>query len=564
MLFGRSPLARLDVLYRSHAVVEYSPDGTILSANRNFLDSLSYTLTQVKGRKHAMLVEPGEASGPAYDAFWQALRQGRCQQGEFKRVARDGREVWLQATYAPLLDRRGRPVRVIACAADITARKLRSIASEAKVAAILRSQAMIEFTIDGTIVEANENFLAAVGYGIDDIRGQHHRIFVERAEQADPAYQEFWAALARGEYRSGEYKRLGKDGREIWLEATYNPVFDSHGRPAGVMKFAMDVTASKRLTLDLTGQITAIDRSQGVIQFAPDGTILEANENFLAAVGYRAHEIKGRHHRIFVEPDHASSAEYLQFWEQLRAGQYRTAIFKRLGKGGREIWLQATYNPVLGADGRPAKVVKHCTDITAGVTARLLAATASSRVAQGVQASAAAAEELSASAAEIAQSAARSRALIDEVNGQAKAGGRSTGDLEQAASSMGGIVQMIQGVGEQINLLALNATIEAARAGAAGRGFSVVAGEVKNLAGQVTQATNRIVQDIEAMQAVAGIVATSLRSIERSVAEAQSMVNGIASAAEEQSAVTQEISSAMQCASRGLTEVNQSLVSLSM
>ena len=123
---------------------------------------------------------------------------------------------------------------------------------------------------------------------------------------------------------------------------------------------------------------------------------------------------------------------------------------------------------------------------------------------------------------------------------------------------------MIQGVGEQINLLALNATIEAARAGAAGRGFSVVAGEVKNLAGQVTQATNRIVQDIEAMQAVAGIVATSLRSIERSVAEAQSMVNGIASAAEEQSAVTQEISSAMQCASRGLTEVNQSLVSLSM
>jgi methyl-accepting chemotaxis protein len=341
-------------------------------------------------------------------------------------------------------------------------------------------------------------------------------------------------------------------------------VFDSHGRPAGVMKFAMDVTASKRLTLDLTGQITAIDRSQGVIQFAPDGTILEANENFLAAVGYRAHEIKGRHHRIFVEPDHASSAEYLHFWEQLRAGQYRTAIFKRLGKGGREIWLQATYNPMLDADGWPAKAVKHCTDITASVTARLLAATASSRVAQGVQASAAAAEELSASAAEIAQSAARSRALIDEVNGQAKAGGRSTDELEQAASSMGGIVQMIQGMGEQINLLALNATIEAARAGAAGRGFSVVAGEVKNLAGQVTQATSRIVQDIEAMQAVAGIVATSLRSIERSVAEAQSMVNGIAFAAEEQSAVTQEISSAMQCASRGLTEVNQSLVSLSM
>jgi methyl-accepting chemotaxis protein len=382
MLFDRSLSAKFDAIYRSQAIAEFNLDGAVLSANQKFLDALGYTLSDIKGRKHALLVDPIEASSPVYEAFWQALKQGRLQQGEYKRVAKDGREVWIQATYTPVLDGRGRPVRVIALAADITVRKLRSMAVEAKIVAMLRSQAMIEFTIDGTIVDANDNFLSAVGYRLDEIRGQHHRIFVEQNEQASPAYREFWAALAKGEFRSGEYKRLGKDGREVWLQATYNPLFDPYRRPVGVVKFAMDVTGQKLQTLDLTGQIDAIDRSQGVIQFDPNGTILEANKNFLSVVGYRLDEIKGRHHRMFVEPNHASSAEYRQFWEELRAGQHHTAIYKRLSKDGREIWLQATYNPVLDASGRPAKVVKHCTDITASVTARLVAAAATDRVAQ--------------------------------------------------------------------------------------------------------------------------------------------------------------------------------------
>ncbi|MGY2052985.1 methyl-accepting chemotaxis protein [Methylobacterium sp. JK268] len=561
MLFDRSQSAKLDALSRAQAVLELALDGTILSANPIFLDALGYTFAAIRGRKHAMLVDPSEGSSPAYEACWQALRQGRPQRGEYKRIAKNGGELWFQAILIPVLDSAGRPVRVMELATDITEQKLRSIGSEAKVAAIHRSQAVIQFALDGTIVDANENFLRTVGYDLAEISGQHHRIFVEPAEQTSPAYREFWAALARGEYQVGEYKRLGKGGREIWLQATYNPMLDPAGRLTGVVKFATDITADKLRALDVAGQIAAIDRSQGAIQFALDGTILDANANFLAAVGYSLDEIRGRHHRMFVEPGHASSAEYHQFWEQLRAGQCHAATYKRLGRAGREVWIQATYNSVLGAYGQPVKIVKYCMDITASTTSQVKAIAASGRVERIVQSSAAAAEELSASVAEIAHSAARSKLLIDGINAEAQTGGRSTGELEKAAASMNGIAQVIQSVGEQINLLALNATIEAARAGEAGRGFSVVASEVKNLAGQVTRATTQITQDIQAMQAVAGAVVGSLRIIERSVTEAQDVVSGIAAAVEEQSAVTREISSAMQGASRGLAEVNQSLSS---
>ncbi|MCC7634882.1 methyl-accepting chemotaxis protein [Stenotrophomonas rhizophila] len=238
---------------------------------------------------------------------------------------------------------------------------------EAQVAALHRVQAVIEFDLDGTIVQANDNFLQALGYGLDEIQGRHHAMFVEPAHAQSMEYRDFWAKLGRGEYDAGQYRRLGKGGREIWIQASYNPVLDSQGRPYKVVKFATDITAQMLQAADFSGQLAAINTSQAVIEFGLDGRILAANDNFLAAVGYTLEEVRGQHHALFVEPEYRQSAEYRQFWEKLGRGEYDAGQYRRLGKGGREVWIQASYNPIFDMSGRPFKVVKYATDITAQV-----------------------------------------------------------------------------------------------------------------------------------------------------------------------------------------------------
>ena len=234
----------------------------------------------------------------------------------------------------------------------------------ATLAAISKSQAIIEFALDGTILSANENFLAAMGYTLAEIEGQHHRIFVEPSYAQSAEYAEFWRRLGRGEFDSAEYKRLGKSGKEVWIQASYNPVFDRSGKPFKVVKFAADVTAQKLAATDAKSQLEAIGRAQAVIEFNLDSTIITANENFCKAMGYSLDEIKGRHHRMFVDPAYAQSAEYQQFWDTLRRGESMSAEYRRLGKGGKEVWIQASYNPIFDLNGKPYKVVKYATDAT--------------------------------------------------------------------------------------------------------------------------------------------------------------------------------------------------------
>ncbi|RKP46629.1 methyl-accepting chemotaxis protein [Pararobbsia silviterrae] len=234
-------------------------------------------------------------------------------------------------------------------------------------AALHRVQAIIEFNLDGIIVDANDNFLKTVGYARDEIVGKHHRIFCDPDYAASAAYQDFWAKLRRGEFDHGEYRRLGKGGREIWIQASYNPVFDAAGAPARVIKFATDVTEIKRRNAEFEGKIDAIDKSQAVIEFNLDGTILRANENFLDVVGYALDEIVGEHHRIFCPPEYAQSVEYRRFWQKLNRGEFDSNRYMRIGKGGKTIWIQATYNPIFDASGRPYKVVKFASDVTAEV-----------------------------------------------------------------------------------------------------------------------------------------------------------------------------------------------------
>lgn len=233
------------------------------------------------------------------------------------------------------------------------------------VAAIDRSQAVISFTLDGIILTANQNFLDTMGYALKDVIGQHHSKFVEPDYARSAEYQAFWRDLAQGKFISNIFSRRAADGRTVWLQASYNPVFDASGKPVKIIKFASDVTAQCNQAADDAAKIAAISRAQAVIEFDLGGHVLTANDNFLTAMGYRLDEIAGQHHRMFVEPNYASTEEYQDFWARLRKGEFIVAEFHRLGKGGKDIWIQASYNPVFDAAGNPVKIVKFATDITA-------------------------------------------------------------------------------------------------------------------------------------------------------------------------------------------------------
>ena len=235
--------------------------------------------------------------------------------------------------------------------------------------AINRVQAVIEFGLDGKILHANENFLKTLGYSLEEIKGNHHSMFVDAAYRQSPDYRLFWEKLGRGEYDAGQYKRIGKGGRVVWIQASYNPVLDQNGKPFKVVKFATDITEQKLRNADYEGQIAAISKAQAVIEFTLDGKVIGANNNFLKVLGYSLGEIKGQHHAMFVEAGYRQSPEYRLFWEKLGHGEYEAGQYKRVGKGGTEVWIQASYNPIMDADGKPFKVVKYATDITASVKA---------------------------------------------------------------------------------------------------------------------------------------------------------------------------------------------------
>lgn len=213
--------------------------------------------------------------------------------------------------------------------------------------ALSKSQAVIEFTPEGVILQANQNFLDAMGYTLDEIKGKHHSMFAEPGYKDTAEYRKFWEKLAQGQYQAAQYKRIAKGGREIWIEASYNPIFDKKGNVYKVVKYATDITTQKRHTADLEGQIAAINKSQAVIHFSMDGTIVDANENFLKTMGYTLDEIKGKHHSMFADPAYKNSPEYKEFWAALNRGEYQAGQYMRLGKGGKEIWIEASYNPIL-------------------------------------------------------------------------------------------------------------------------------------------------------------------------------------------------------------------------
>lgn len=387
-----------------------------------------------------------------------------------------------------------------------------------------RSQAIIEFTPTGEIVTANDNFLNAVGYGLDEVQGRHHRMFMPEIEAASPAYEEFWRLLRAGTFQTGEYRHISKSGKDVWIQATYNPIMSTNGSVGSVVKLATDITDQRQAQREVQG------RTQAVIEFRPDGTILDANETFLSATGYAIDDIVGHHHRMFMPPGEAETVDYQQFWPSLAAGEFKKGEFRQVRRDGAELWLQGAYSPVFDAAGKVTRVTKSVSDITQQINARRDAAEVGHSVAESVK-------EMLQAINEIAEITTQTSSLAGQTESSASEATGRVEELQARSVDIGKVLKVIQDLAAQTNLLALNATIESARAGEAGKGFAVVANEVKELASQTTAAASKIQSSVEGIQSeVAGVVET-IGDIAESASEVHSMTTTVASAVEEQSSV---------------------------
>jgi len=610
---------KLTAISRALGVIEFDLQGKILAANDNFLNTLGYGADEVIGQHHRMFMEEDERNSPAYRAFWQSLGRGEFQSGEFHRLGKGGRRIWIQATYNPIFDLHGQPFKVIKYCMDITASKEKELRSQGRTQAMLnsacylefdhngviveanerlvqamgftrdelvgrnestlyfeedlkgtvrseqwqtlregkvvsgdlrrkgagdrevwlaaaacgmkgvdgiidrymligldvsherksqqeaqgqlgaisRSQAVIEFDLQGRVLHANPNFLELMGYTLDEIKGRHHRMFVDPTTAASPEYQSFWERLARGEFERGQFKRLGRNGREVWIQASYNPIFDLMGRPVKVVKFASDITEQKLMSADFKAKVEAIDKGQAVIEFNLDGKVLWANRNFLATMGYTLREIEGQHHSIFCTPEYVQSEEYRDFWLKLNEGELIAGRFSRVAKFNREVWIQATYNPILDLNGKVTKIIKYAHDVTKEVTLQRMIQSRAMQMSNSV-------ENLVSSIAQIAQNSMTAADLAQETTLAARTGHdalaksiASIENIQASAMKMAEIVRVIGEIANQTNLLAFNAAIEAARAGQHGVGFSVVAGEVRKLAERSSIAAREIANLID-------------------------------------------------------------------
>lgn len=403
---------------------------------------------------------------------------------------------------------------------------------DAEINAITKSFATIEFDVSGHVLDANDAFLRLMEYSRDEVVGKHHRIFVRPDDVNSAEYRDFWASLRSGVEQTKQWRRVSKTGRDIFIQASYMPVFDNDGNVVKIIKFASDMTDQTNDEFLHRGILESISQAQAVVEYKPDGTVITANEKFLRLMGYGLAEIEGRHHRIFIDKDHSESDDYKMFWNRLASGETQVATYKRLRKDQSPVYIQASYTPVNDINGKTVRVVNSATDVTTHIllqermqnTANVLADSSkqmSGSITGGVN--------------ETAELAGQTEIL-------AKNSKLAVSDLDQKSREIEKVVEVIQDLADQTNLLALNAQIESARAGDAGRGFAVVANEVKTLANQTTESAKSIESTVADIQARIREVVEATDGITLSVGDVNSKMTSISAALKTQSVTMDELS----------------------
>ena len=349
---------------KARCVLELNADGMITNINANLLVSLGYSDNELTQQHHRMLISRVDSTSVIYQDFWANLTKGQAQTGKFKLLDKQQQEKWFQGYYAPVLNQQKQLIKVVAYLTDISQDMVKVSDAASEEAAINQTFGVMVCDMQGNILECNDLFVKPLGYQKDELVGHHVSVFLPAnlAQSAD--YKKMWAALNQGELCNREIKRISKNGTEYWFKSTYVPILDATGKANKVIVYSFCITAEKLKAAENESQLTSISRTQGVIEFDLNGNILKANDNFINVVGYSREEIIGKHHSMFVDTEYKQSPEYKAFWDKLKRGEYEISIYKRIGKNNKEIWLQASYNPIHDMNGNLTKVIKYASDIT--------------------------------------------------------------------------------------------------------------------------------------------------------------------------------------------------------
>ena len=631
--------SRIKALDQAQAVVEFAADGRIVQANERFLGLFGYTAAELAGQHHSMLLDVHDRTAPAYGEFWAQLARGETVSMRQRRVRKDGHEVVVQLACAPLLDGAGQVQRYVEWSSDVSVEARQ--ADEARAELDVRTRIMDVTSIvsmadkKGDILSFNDKYVEISKFSPEELVGAPHSI-TRHADMPKETFKKLWGTIGRGNVFRGVIKNRAKDGSVYYVDAVIAPFIGKNGKPEKYLGVRYDITEAEIARQNMQGIVDALNKSQAVIEFGLDGNIIKANDNFLNALGYTADEIKGQHHSMFVDAAYRGSPEYRAFWEKLGRGEYEAGQFKRIAKGGREVWIQASYNPICDEMGRPFKVVKYATDVTAqvraneamqqavhqtqeivaaaragdltqrvsldgktgsirelcdginamvdtmaGVVGRIQDSTgtinsAAKEIAAGnadlsarteqqaaaLEETASSMEELTSTVKQNAENARQANQLAVGASDVARKGGQVVSEvvttmsaINESSKKIVDIISVIDGIAFQTNILALNAAVEAARAGEQGRGFAVVAAEVRSLAQRSAAAAKEI----------KGLIGDSVEKVgngSKLVEQAGKTMEEIVTSVKRVTDIMAEISAASQEQSAGIEQVNKAITSM--